>query len=195
MQIVTNADLCEQAHDLLVESIKDPYGPDGETYTEEAQGKFEELLDDLEWNLRDKGYQRNPSTLEWEPCEFLIGDPCLILGEDRFQEILSDCLETNAVSGRIYLGQQVPLFWARTVEGDGVFPIFEEDFVGEVAVCSGVVAFVPVSLTDGDHVFEHVMSGDVYPPHTLNIEHVEVSSECMRAGDVFISLKEDYDAG
>lgn len=195
MQPVTTADLCEQAHDRLIDSIKNPYIEDGDTYTDEAQRWFEYHLSDLEQDLCDKGYLFNRDRSEWEPTRFYIGDPCLILGEERFQDMLQDIVSLREGIGRAYINEthEIPVMWAYTVAGDGVFLVYsgEDEHIGEVTVDSGMIAFVPEDLADKDTVEEALKEEHVLPPRALNIDNFSFSEEngSVTLGDVWVNVK------
>lgn len=200
---VTTADLCELSHDELTKTIKDPYvDEDEQSYTEEAKALFENIYRGHEIDLSDKGYTLNTDNKEWEPTHFFIGDPSLILGE-RYERLF-DFLGHNPSSGRTYLRPEcfsgenefpfrtVPILWAYTVEGDGVFGVYTDDeLISEVATSSGAIAFVPEGLVDVEHVFESVKEGYVMSPIPLSIENFLVRDDQMRVGDIRVSLKED----
>lgn len=198
MQPVTNADLCEEAHDRLIGSIENPYIEDGDTYTEEAQQWFEYHLSDLEQDLCDKGYQRNPETSEWEPTRFYIGDPCLILGEERFEDMILDIVSHREGIGRVWIDdtQEVPIMWAYTVAGDGVFLVYktedgEDEHIGEVTVESGMIAFVPQDLADKNTVEKALKEEHVLPPRVINIDKFSFSEESgsVTLGDVWVNVR------
>ena len=192
MHNITTADLCEEAHERL--SIDEPYVEGGDTYTDEAQRWFEYHLSELEQDLCDKGYQFNRDTSEWEPTRFYIGDPSLILGEERFQGMLRG-LSPGESRGRAYINEahEIPVMWAYTVAGDGVFLVYndKDEHIGEVTVDSGMIAFIPQDLADKDTVEKAMKEEHVLPPRALNIDKFSFSEEngSIILGDIWVNVK------